>query len=406
MRKQRQALDEAAAGGAPALDVETEHGTGAAWQQAFGQFVVCMARKARIAHALHRVLPGQELCHRHRVGDVALHAQRQGLKPLQDVEGGGGGHAGTEIADALLARPRDERLRAELLGEREVMEAGVGFRQRGEALRRLPIEGAAIHHQTADDDAVAAQELRRRVHHEVRAELERLAEPRRGEGGIDEERHGGGMGGRGNGGNVQHFEAGVAQRLAEHQLRVRPHRRGEGFRRARINERRLDAKPRQRIFQEIVRTAIQGARRDDVIPRRANGGDGEMQRRLAAGHRDGANAALQRAHTLLEHRVGGIREARIHMAGAFDVEEPDRVVRIREHEGRALVDGRGTSARGGIRRLPGVQRQGVEAGAPGRTVLSVWHGLFGCERQRDGSRLGPAGGVGACVECQPASRPP
>ena len=274
------------------------------------------------------------------------------------------------------------------------METGVGFRQRGEALRRLPIEGAAIHHQTADHDAVAAQELRGRVHHEVRAELKRPAEPRRGEGGVDEERHGGGMGGRGDGGNVQHFKAGVAQRLAEHQLRVRPHCRGEGFRRARIDERRLDAKPRQRVFQEIVRTAVQGARRDDVIPRRADGGDGEMQRRLPAGHRDGTDAALQRAHALLQHGVGGIREARIHMAGTLDVEEPDRVVRIREHEGRALIDGRGTSAGGRIRRLPRVQRQGVEAGASGGAVLSVWHGLFGCERQRDGSRLGPAEGRG------------
>jgi hypothetical protein len=47
---------------------------------------------------------------------------------------------------------------------------------------------------------------------------------------------------------------------------------------------------------------------------------------LAAGCGDGANAALERSDTLLEHRSGGVADAAVNMTGAFQIEKGCRLV--------------------------------------------------------------------------------
>ena len=53
---------------------------------------------------------------------------------------------------------------------------------------------------------------------------------------------------------------------------------------ARIDEGRLDAEARQGEAQHVARAAIERGRGDDVAARAHQGGDGDMQRRLAARH--------------------------------------------------------------------------------------------------------------------------
>ena len=87
----------------------------------------------------------------------------------------------------------------------------------------------------------------------------------------------------------------------------------------------------------------------------------EVQRRLAAGGGDRADAALQRRDALLQHGHGRVGDARIDVPGALQVEQAGRVLGVVEHVGRGLVDRHGARAGGRIGPLAGMQRERVEA---------------------------------------------
>ena len=144
--------------------------------------------------------------------------------------------------------------------------------------------------------------------HDVGAEIERFAQPRRCEGRIDDEGQARGVGHLGDAGNVEHFKPRVAENLTEQQLGVVADRRGEGVRGAWINERGLDAETGQRVFEEVVRAAVQRPRSHDVIARARKRRDREVHCGLTAGGGDRADAAFQGTDPFFEDGVGGIGE--------------------------------------------------------------------------------------------------
>ena len=108
----------------------------------------------------------------------------------------------------------------------------------------------------------------------------------------------------------------------------------------------------------------------------AGGADGRYRQvhgRLAAGDGDGGDAVFESADTLFEHRVGGVRQARIDVPRALDVEQSDGEIAVREHERRRLVDRRRAGTGGGVRPLARVQGEGVESGAAGSLMFVVGH---------------------------------
>ena len=131
---------------------------------------------------------------------------------------------------------------------------------------------------------------------------------------------------------------------------------------ARLDEGRLDAEAAHRVVQQVLRAAVQRRAGHDVRARAHQRGDGQVQRGLAAGGGDRADAAFQRRHALLQHRVGRVADARIDVAGALEVEQGGRVVAGLEDERGGQVDGHRARAGGGVGRGAGVQRQRVEAG--------------------------------------------
>ena len=135
------------------------------------------------------------------------------------------------------------------------------------AVGAVPVELPGIDEQAADHDAVAGQELGRRVEHEVGAVRERLHQVRRRERRIDEQRQAVLVRERRHARNVEHVEARIAERLAEQEPRLGPDRRAPRVEVARIDERRLDAEARQRVVEQVVRAAVERARRDDVRAR-------------------------------------------------------------------------------------------------------------------------------------------
>ena len=104
-------------------------------------------------------------------------------------------------------------------------------------------------------------------------------------------------------GDVEQGQAGVADRFAEQQ--GGPCRDGPapGIGVARVDEGGGDAEARQGIAEQVVRAAVERTRGDDVPARAGEGGDGQQQRRLAAGHGDRptppSSAAMRSSSTAL-----------------------------------------------------------------------------------------------------------
>ena len=321
-----------------------------------------------------------------RIGHVAAHARAQRLDAEEDVEGVLRAHAAAEVAQALGARAHDQRRRAELLRKIDPVIPGVGFGQGGKLAARPPVEAPAVDQRPADRHAMAAEELRRRVHDDVRAELQRAAKPGGGEGVVDHQRQPRFVRCFGNRRDVEHFEAGIAERFAEQQPRFGAQRGAERLRIARVHEGRLDPETRQGVTHGVVTAAIDRFRGDDMAAGPHQGGDGEVQRRLSARRADAPHPALERRQALLEHRHRRVADPRIEMPRALHIEQRRGGVGIREHVGRGLVDRRGARAVFGVRALPRMKRQGVEVEESG----------FGHRRPRlRGRRTAPPDGLQA-----------
>jgi hypothetical protein len=212
---------------------------------------------------------------------------------------------------------------------------------------------------------VSAEELRRGVEEQVGAVIEGPQQPGRRERGIHHQRELLRVRDLRDGGHVQHVDTRVAERLGEEQPRVRTDRGAPAVEVARVHERRLDAEALQRVVQQVVRSAVERAARDDVRARARDRRDGEVQRGLSARGGDRADAAFERRDALFEHGVRRVRDARIDVAGALHVEERGGVVGVAEHERRRLVDRRRAGAGHRVGLLTGVQRERVEAEVAG-----------------------------------------
>ena len=212
---------------------------------------------------------------------------------------------------------------------------------------------------------MAAEPFGGRIHHEVGAEFDRPAEKRRGEGVVDQQRNPGVMRDCRDGRNVQHFKPGIADGLADHEPRVGLDRGAEFVQRARLHKAGGDAEARQSVREQVDAAAIERGGGDDVIAGIEQGRDRQMQRRHAARGADGADAAFQRGKPLFEHRRGRVRNPRIDVAGALEIEQRRGVVGILKDVGGGLVDRNRTRPRDGIGVLAGVQAQGLEGGRLG-----------------------------------------
>ena len=205
---------------------------------------------------------------------------------------------------------------------------------------------------------------------EIAAELEGPAEVGGGESIVDHERHAGIVRDRGDLAQIHHLEAGVAERLAEDEARRGPDRRLEGGGLARVDEGRGDAEAGERVMKEIVAAAVDRGRGDDVPAQAHEGGDAEMEGGLAARGADRTDPALEGCDALLEHRRRRVRDARVDVADALEVEEACGVVHVLEDIRGRLVDRHGARTRGRIGTLAGMKRQGVEL-----EVLGIDHGI-------------------------------
>ena len=136
------------------------------------------------------------------------------------------------------------------------MIAGIGLGQGLELARRLPIEVSAVDQNTTEGEAVTAEPLGRRMHHDIGTQLDRAAEVGAGKGTVDHQRQAVAMGHLCQGRDIQNLEAGIAEDLGIDQPGLRANRRLEGSHIARVDEARRDPEARQRVGEEVHRAAI------------------------------------------------------------------------------------------------------------------------------------------------------
>jgi hypothetical protein len=115
------------------------------------------------------------------------------------------------------------------------------------------------------------------------------------------------------------------------------------------------------VGEEVVRAAVDRARRDDMAALAHQGGDREVEGGLAAGGADRPHPALEGSDPFLEHRDRGVGDAAVDVAGALEIEQGGRLVDVAEDIGRGLVDRHGACPSRRVWLLAGMQAEGVEA---------------------------------------------
>ncbi len=249
------------------------------------------------------------------------------------------------------------------------MVARVSLGHAGEAIASPEVEGAAVDDEPADRGAVAADELRRRVHDDVGAPLERADEVRRGDGVVDDERYADLVGHVGHAPDVEHVVAGVSDALAEERLG-----RGAGLRTPSVDvvrvldDRHLDPQLGERVVEQVVGAAVERRRRHDMVAGVGDVEDRHGRGGLPAAHGEspgnadgGLGRPLERGDPGLQRRLGRVHDAGVDVADLPQPEQGGGVLGIPEGVRGRLVDRHRPGPGGRVRFLPGVDLAGLES---------------------------------------------
>ena len=268
---------------------------------------------------------------------------------------------GADVAHHLDPGPHQVAVLTEVLPEVEVV---VRRRRLGER-RELAVverEPAGLDDHPADDDAVAADELGGRVGDDVGAPLDRPAQVGGGERVVDHERDAVRRGPcRRTGAMSRMAHAGVADRLAEERLGVRP-------------DRRLDLVGRRRGRRRSPRSPSAAASRRTACRCRRTGRwrtrCGRRRSPVRAGRSAGPTCPTSAARPpsppsseairSSKAALVGLRDPAVDVAEGLQGEQVGGVLGVLEHERRRGVDRHRPAPGLGVGPLPGVDRPGVE----------------------------------------------
>ena len=183
-----QVVDELLGRLSAALDLERENRDAAIREVLLVELMIRMVRHSRVIDLLDMRVLSEVVDNLECVLDVALDAQRQRLRALQQQEGIERRERSALIAQDQRADVRRKSCRADIFGKADAVVARVRLDELRELARGNPVELAAVDDDAAERRAVAADELRSRVDDDVRAILERAQLIRRRERAVDDER--------------------------------------------------------------------------------------------------------------------------------------------------------------------------------------------------------------------------
>ena len=330
------ALDERPAGLAAALDAEGDQRAAAAREHAPGDLVVRVGLEARVVDPLR-----PPSCSSRQLGDrqarsaVALHAQRQRLDALQEQEGVERRERRARVAqqDGAHAADVGRRARARRTRRRRGS-CGSGCVRPGKRVGvGDPVEAAGVDDDAADRGAVAADELRQRVHDDVGAVVERRGS-RSASATVLSTISGRPCGVRGVGpgrrrrATLRRGLPIVSPNTRRVLSSVEPR---DGVRVVGVGEAHLDAVLRQRVGEQVVGAAVELRDRDDVV---AGARDVEHASRSTAAWPEAVDQAAMPpsscGEALLEHVPGRVHDPRVDVARHLEREQVGGVLGVVE----------------------------------------------------------------------------
>src|SRR5579862_3580173 len=259
----------------------------------------------RFAHPRDFRPSAQVTGYRARVGHMPFHAQGQRLQTEEQQPCIHRRHLRADVAQNFGARSHEERVLAERFGENLLMVTRAGLGEQWKAAV-LPWKLPRLYQHAADRRAVAVDELRCRMHDNVRAMLDRAAEIGSRERIVDDQRDARVVRECCERAQIGNDARRISDGLHEDQPRLRPNC---GAHRAEIvggYERRLDSHSLDRYGKLRHRTAVDVLRTNEMVAGLREREHHAELRRKPAGESDAAEAALQTRHPFFECSDRGI----------------------------------------------------------------------------------------------------
>src|SRR6185295_18742242 len=313
--------------------------------------------------------------HRHleRAGAAALDLEREHAAEARHLAGGDlvarmigetgevdpedGGVPGEELGEdegilAVRAHPGGERPHAPQ-HEPAVERRGAGSRGRLDPPDALPeLALLAGDESPAEDVAVAAEVLRRRMEDEIRPEVERALEHGGRPGVVDQSRGAVGSCQRGERSDVRDAEERIRRGLDPDQTRLPPQRLLDLGDLVHAYDARLEPPAAEGLEQEVARAVKDVVRDDHVVARRER-----LEERRGGGR---AGRESRRLGSPLERGESSLEIAAVRLALAGVGEAPRVGAVLLPFERRREVDRRRHAARGGFDSAAGMDGEGFE----------------------------------------------
>ncbi len=252
-------LDEPLASLVTAFDTEGEHGPGALGDVLLDEGIV----GRRVAHPVHRGMRGQKPGHGPCVLDMPLHPQWKRLEAEQEEKGVEGRQRRSDISQQLCAGLGQKRVFAEVLPELEPVIGRRRFRHERK-VAVVPVKAARLDDHTGDDHPVPADELGRRMDHDVGSPLHRPAQVGRGEGVVDDKRDPVVVRDHGRTFEVEDLGPGVADRLSINEFGSGGDGGGDGLG-VGVDKRDIDPHPPEGHIELRVSAAIEIPGGNDLV---------------------------------------------------------------------------------------------------------------------------------------------
>ncbi len=193
--------------------------------------------------------------------------------------------------------------------------------------------------------------------HNVGAVFERTQEVRRGKGAVDNQRQAVVVRDFPDGFDVGDVERRVTDGLGVERFRFVGDRRRKVLRVGRVDKFYGDAELRQDVVELRVASAVEVARRDNLIARLCEVDDAVEDRSGSGGDGQCAGSAFERGDALFENVGGGVHEACVDVAELFESKEIGGVLGVFKDVRAGSIDRNGAAACGGFRCVARVKRQ-------------------------------------------------
>ena len=236
------------------------------------------------------------------------------------------------------------------------MITGIGFGQTGE-FSVVPGEVTLFDDDAADRGTVTADELGTGSNHDIGSVFEGPEQVRGGQGGIDDHGDAGFVGDGGDGFEVGHVTPRVTQGFEVDGAGIVIDGFAEVFGIALIDEFGLDAVLGERVVEQVIGSAIQAGRRNDILTGFDDVHDRQRFSSLSGGDRQGTSAPFEQCEAFFQHVGGGVHQAGVDVPEFLQAEQSGRVISIIKGVGGRLVDRNGAGIGGAVGFLTAMQTE-------------------------------------------------